>query len=196
MARLRGLQSPTSGLLRLQMLPALLSKTRRVIRVCCRCHGPAIECLEAASGVSRLRMLRLHPPSFPEEANQRLNAQLNIPPLLIKTDWQYERSGARQHYVIEAWVYNQRAGHAHGWFEPGVRLVLEKIEITRSQRSRGYGTEMIEQLRLKARETGCREVLVQNVRAGNSGAIKLYASMGGVPVQTAEEMYSFVITPP
>ena len=116
--------------------------------------------------------------------------------LQLKANWQFEESEQRQHYVIEAWLDGRRAGRAYGWFERGGQFVLEKIEVDRSQRSRGYGTAVIEQLRAKAREKECREFVIKGVRDANRRAIKLYESLGAVPVQTSEHLYSFVISPP
>ncbi|GGZ52823.1 hypothetical protein GCM10008101_02420 [Lysobacter xinjiangensis] len=116
--------------------------------------------------------------------------------LQLKADWQYEESEHRQHYVIEAWLDGELAGRAYGWFQPGAEFVLEKIEVDRAQRSRGYGTAVIEQLRAKAREKGCREFVIKGVRAANTRAIRLYESMGAQPVRTSDTLISFVIAPP
>lgn len=91
---------------------------------------------------------------------------------------------------------SQLAGRAHGWFEPGRQFVLEKIEMDRSQRSKGYGSAVIEQLRLKARQKGCRELVFKSVRTANTRAIKLYESLGAVPVQTSDQLSAFVLSPP
>lgn len=117
-------------------------------------------------------------------------------PLHLKANWQYEQSGARQHYLIEAWLDGQRAGRAYGWFEPGGRFVLEKIELDRAHRSKGYGTAVIELLRAKARERGCTEFVIQGVRVANRRAIRLYESLGAVPQPTSSQLVSFVIAPP
>ena len=116
--------------------------------------------------------------------------------LQLKANWHYERSEERRHYVIEAWVENELGGRAHGWFEPGARFVLEKIEMTRPHRSKGYGTFLIEQLRTKAREHGCAELVIQGVLATNRRAIKLYTSLGANCVPTSEELRECVIAPP
>jgi GNAT superfamily N-acetyltransferase len=118
---------------------------------------------------------------------------LKASPLHLKADWHYERSGERQHYVVQAWVKNRLGGRAHGWFQPGSQFVLEKIEITRPHRSKGYGTVVLEELRAKARQCGCSELVFQGVRADNSGAIKLYKSLGASPVPTSGNLCDFVI---
>lgn len=74
--------------------------------------------------------------------------------------------------------------------------MLEKIEIDARQRSRGYGTAVIEQLREKARENGCTEFVIQGVRSANRRAIALYEAMGATAVHTSAHLYSFVISPP
>lgn len=74
--------------------------------------------------------------------------------------------------------------------------MLEKIEIDPGQRSRGYGTAVIEQLRQKARDKGCLEFVIQNVRSTNRRAISLYEAMGARTVQTSAHLYAFVISPP
>lgn len=116
--------------------------------------------------------------------------------LHLNANWRYDESGLRQHYVIEAWLGDQRSGRAHGWFEEGRQFVLEKIEMDRSQRSRGYGTAMIEQLRAKAREKRCEEFVIQGVRVANRRAISLYESLGARPVQNDSGVYAYVISPP
>lgn len=116
--------------------------------------------------------------------------------LHLNANWRYEESGRRQHYVIEAWLDGQRSGRAHGWFEEGGQFVLAKIEMDRSQRSRGYGTAMIEQLRAKAREKQCEAFIIQGVRAANLRAIRLYESLGAKPVQSDSGVYAYVISPP
>ncbi|WP_245156516.1 GNAT family N-acetyltransferase [Agrilutibacter solisilvae] len=97
---------------------------------------------------------------------------------------------------MEPWLDGRRVGRAYGWFDPGELFVLEKIEIDPGQRSRGYGSAVIEQLRQKAREKGCREFVIQNVRSTNRRAISLYEAMGAKAVQTSAQLYSFVIAPP
>lgn len=121
---------------------------------------------------------------------------MNPSPLQLKADWQYDQSGARQHYVIEARLDDRHAGRAYGWFEAGGRFVLEKIEMEPAQRSKGYGSAIIEQLRAQARERGCTEFVFQGVRTANRRAIKLYESLGAVPQPTSPELVSFIITPP
>ena len=121
---------------------------------------------------------------------------MNDPGLQLRANWQFEESGPRQHYVVEAWLAGKRAGRAYGWFESGGPFVLEKIEVDRMHRSRGYGSAVIEQLRAKAREQECREFIIKGVRAENLRAIRLYESMGAVAVQTSEHLRSFVIAPP
>lgn len=121
---------------------------------------------------------------------------LKASPLQFTADWHYERSGRRQHYLIEAHVDDEFVGRAHGWFEPGSRFVLEKIEMTPRHRSKGYGTALIGELRAKAREKDCSELVFQGVRSANRGAIKLYRSMGAHAVPRPGDLYEFVISPP
>ena len=116
--------------------------------------------------------------------------------LQLKADWRFEESQQRRHYVIEPWLDGRRVGRAHGWFEPGASFVLEKIEIDPSQRSRGYGSIVIEQLRQKARDKGCRELVINNVRSNNRRAISLYEGMGAKPVPISAHLCAFVISPP
>ena len=116
--------------------------------------------------------------------------------LQLKTDWRFEESEQRRHYVIEPWLDGRRVGRAHGWFEAGASFVLEKIEIDSRQRSRGYGSTVIEQLRQKARDKGCQELVINNVRSSNHRAIALYEGMGAKAVQRSAGLYAFVISPP
>ena len=97
---------------------------------------------------------------------------------------------------MEAWIGDELVGRAHGWFEPGGQFVVVKIELDRAHRSRGYGSAVIEQLRAKAREKDCRELVFQGVRAANKRAIKLYESLGAVAVPTSDQLRSFVLAPP
>lgn len=121
---------------------------------------------------------------------------LNTQTLHTRADWRYELSGSRQHYLIEGWIDGVCIGRAHGWFEPGARFVIEKIEMDRAHRSKGYGSALIEQLREKAREAGCSEIAFLNVRAANRGAIRLYTSLGAVAVERPGQLYDYVIAPP
>lgn len=116
--------------------------------------------------------------------------------LELKSDWHYEESGQRQHYLVEARVDGRVRGRAHGWFEPGGPFVLEKIEMDPAQRSRGHGSALIARLREKAREKRCTGLVFKGVRASNRGAIRLYESMGAQPVRTSETLLDFVIAPP
>lgn len=127
-----------------------------------------------------------HTKAFPLKTSQ----------LHLEADWRFEETGQRRHYVIEAIVDGKLAGRAYGWFEPGERFVLEKIEVERAQRSKGYGTRVIQQLRAKAREKGCREFVIQGVRPSNVRAVRLYESMGAQAVQSSAHLLAFVIAPP
>ena len=90
----------------------------------------------------------------------------------------------------------QLCGRAHGWFEPGGRFVLEKIEMARAHRSRGHGTALIAELRAKARELGCTALVIQNVRTGNLGAVRLYRTLGAIASPPVDGMGEFIIAPP
>lgn len=116
--------------------------------------------------------------------------------LQLKADWRFDESGQRRHYVVEPWLDGRRVGRAHGWFEPGASFVLEKIEIDSRQRSRGYGSIVVERLRQKARDKGCRELVVNNVRYSNHRAISLYEGMGAKAVPTSASLCAYVISPP
>ena len=128
--------------------------------------------------------------------SRSLGTTLKTKHFQLKADWRFEESEQRRHYVIEPWLDGRRVGRAYGWFEPGKSFVLEKIEIDPGQRSRGYGSAVIEQLRQKARDKGCREFVIQNVRSSNRRAISLYEAMGAKAVQTSAQLSMFVISPP
>jgi ribosomal protein S18 acetylase RimI-like enzyme len=121
---------------------------------------------------------------------------LNPDPLHLTADWQYGQDGPRQHYTIQAWLGRQLAGRAHGWFEPGGRFVLEKVEMDPRHRSKGYGSALIAALRAKARESGCTEFVFGGVREANAGAIGLYESMGAHGIPKSDGLLDFVIAPP
>lgn len=55
---------------------------------------------------------------------------------------------------------------------------------------------VIEQLRQKARDKGCRELVINNVRSSNHRAISLYEAMGANAVPLSGSLYAFVISPP
>lgn len=118
------------------------------------------------------------------------------PQLRLKANWSYGQHGARQHYTIQAWLGKELAGRAHGWFEPGGRFLLEKVEMERRHRSKGYGSAVIEALRAKARECGCTEFVFGGVREANLLAIKLYESMGACARPKSDGLLDFVIAPP
>ena len=145
-----------------------------------------------ASGRPLAHAARAFLPGFADD----LEPPLKPTPLRLKSNWHYEVTANRQHYVVEAWVGNERGGRAHGWFEPGARFVLEKIEMTRPHRSKGYGTFLIEELRAKARENGCTELVIQGVVATNRRAIRLYESLGATGTPASEELRAFVFSPP
>ncbi|KAF1725043.1 hypothetical protein CSC76_12760 [Pseudoxanthomonas mexicana] len=128
--------------------------------------------------------------------SQPSGPSLKATPLQWKTDWCFEQSQQRRHYVIEPWLDGRRVGRAHGWFESGERFVLEKIEIDSRQRSRGYGSTVIERLRQKARDEGCRELVINNVRASNHRAISLYEALGAKAVPLSSSLCAFAISPP
>ncbi|MGY4516918.1 GNAT family N-acetyltransferase [Lysobacter sp. HA18] len=132
------------------------------------------------------------PTILPTETGHNLQSR----DLQFRADWHFEESEERQHYVIEPWLDGVRIGRAYGWFSTGGKFVLEKIEVDSAKRSRGYGSAVIEQLRLKAREKGCMEFVIKGVRMSNHRAIALYEAMGAKPIQTSDTLLSFVISPP
>lgn len=117
-------------------------------------------------------------------------------PLHLDADWEYEQDGDRQHYVVKALIDRKLVGRAHGWFEPGARFVLDKIEMAHGHRSKGHGTAVIEMLRAKARAAGCTEFVLQSVQVSNRRAIKLYESMGAVAGVAVDGLGEYVIAPP
>lgn len=116
--------------------------------------------------------------------------------LTLRTDWQYDVVGPRQHYLVEACISSAVVGRAHGWFEAGGDFVVEKIEIEPSHRSLGYGRHVIDRLRAHARECGCRTFVFKGVRVENEGAIRLYESLGAVRGAVAKGLVSYSLSPP
>ena len=131
-----------------------------------------------------------------DQTGDTLQPRLKPRPFHVNADWHYEADGLRQHYLLEACVGGRVRGRAHGWFAPGQQLVLEKIEIDGTHRSQGYGSALIETLRAKARDVACSELVIRNVRASNTGAIRLYEALGAVASAGADDMVSFVLSPP
>ncbi|WP_133480001.1 GNAT family N-acetyltransferase [Cognatilysobacter segetis] len=121
---------------------------------------------------------------------------LNTDTLRLKADWQYEQHGRRQHYTIQAFLGSALVGRGHGWFEPGGRFLLEKVEMTPRHRSKGYGSLVIEALREKARASDCTEFVFHGVRPANRGAIRLYESLGAQGIAKPDGLMDFVIAPP
>ncbi|MBP6534000.1 MAG: GNAT family N-acetyltransferase [Arenimonas sp.] len=150
----------------------------------------AIACSPPAIGISYnsvQRTLTLHP--SPEHF-------LKSTTLDLKPDWHFERDGQRQHYTIQAWQQGQMVGRAHGWFEPDSAFVIDKIEIDRRHRSRGYGSEMISALRSKARSVRCTEFVFSRVMPDNVRAIGLYQSLGAKAIETTTHAFDFRLSPP
>lgn len=121
---------------------------------------------------------------------------LKATPLHLDADWEYEQDGDRQHYVVKALLERKLIGRAHGWFAPGARFVLDKIEMAPGHRSKGHGTALIEMLRAKARTEACTDFVIQSVQASNQRAIKLYESLGARAGENADGQGEFVISPP
>ncbi len=87
-------------------------------------------------------------------------------------------------------------GRAHGWFEPTSDFVIDKIEMSSRHRSRGYGSQLIDELRRKARSVDCKDFVFRGVLPSNVRAIGLYESLGASAVKVSSNMYDFVISPP
>ena len=87
-------------------------------------------------------------------------------------------------------------GRAHGWFEPDSAFVIDKIEIDRRHRSRGYGSEMISALRSKARSVRCKEFVFRRVMPDNLRAIGLYQSLGAKAFETTTHAFDYRLSPP
>lgn len=114
----------------------------------------------------------------------------------ITAEWNYGIDGLRHHYLVEARLGLEICGRAHGWFENGGRFVLEKIEIDPAERGRGYGSAVIELMRMKAREEQCSELVFKGVRTANEGAIRLYRALGAQGVPASDGLLDFVLSPP
>lgn len=116
--------------------------------------------------------------------------------LELKPDWHFELDGKRQHYTIQAWQQGKMVGRAHGWFEPDSAFVIDKIEISKRHRSRGYGSTLISALRSKARAVRCKEFVFSRVMPDNVRAIGLYQSLGAKAVETTTHALDFSLSPP
>ena len=121
---------------------------------------------------------------------------LTRPDFQIDANWRFDTEGARRHYLIEGRVDGSTIARAHGWFVPGDRLILEKIEVDPRMRSKGCGTALIDCLRTKAREEGCETLVIRGVRAANHRAIRLYESMGAKPAPAGSDLQDFLLSPP
>ncbi|TZF90708.1 GNAT family N-acetyltransferase [Cognatilysobacter lacus] len=121
---------------------------------------------------------------------------MNADALCLAADWLYGQTGEQRHYLVRASLRGESIGQAHGWFEPGGRFVVEKVEIATAHRSRGHGSALIDALRAQARERGCTAFVFKGVRAANSGAIRLYEAMGAEGVPASDGLLDFVISPP
>lgn len=87
-------------------------------------------------------------------------------------------------------------GRAHGWFEPDCAFVIDKIEISKRHRSRGYGSTLISALRSKARSVRCTEFVFSRVMPDNVRAIGLYQSLGAKAIETKTHALDFSLSPP
>lgn len=141
-----------------------------------------------------MRLARRHQPA-PLRVSE-INTALPALPLRLQCDWRYEVVGPRQHYLAEGFLGDALAARAYGWFEPDARFVLEKIETDEAQRSRGYGSVLLEALRDQARSSRCREFVICGVRSSNTRAIAWYESLGATPGETANDLLEFIIAPP
>lgn len=118
------------------------------------------------------------------------------PMLKLDANWNYEQSDSRHHYLLKAKLGRHVIGRAHGWFSPSDSFVLEKIELDPRHRSQGFGTVMIEALREQARAQNCLHFIFAGVMRENSGAIRLYESMGAVAGPFEHGSCALVLTPP
>lgn len=125
--------------------------------------------------------------SFPEHELQLLT---------LKADWNYAVSDNRRHYLVKAIHRNRVIGRAHGWFSPNSLFVLQKIELNRQHRSRGYGTAIIQELREEARNQNCSSFVFSEVQRSNTRAIRLYESLKATSTDCSAEVCAFVLTPP
>nr|WP_165782409.1 GNAT family N-acetyltransferase [Lysobacter silvestris] len=116
--------------------------------------------------------------------------------ITLKANWSCAIVGDKHHFLVKALRNKIIIGRAHGWFAPNAAFVLEKIELSHRYRSRGYGTAIVEELRLKARANGCSTFVFSGVRPDNSRAIKLYESFNAVPSGNPGDTLDYVITPP
>lgn len=121
---------------------------------------------------------------------------MSAPDFRLEANWCLDTDGDRRHYLLEARTDGVRIGLAHGWFAPGDRLILEKIEVDRRLRSKGCGTALIECLRAKARDEACDRLVIRGVRAANHRAIRLYESLGARRQQGSGDLQDYVLAPP
>jgi ribosomal protein S18 acetylase RimI-like enzyme len=140
--------------------------------------------------------LRIIVPSALQPPHPSREHFLKSETLELKPDWHFERDGQRQHYTIQAWQQGQMVGRAHGWFEPDSAFVIDKIEIDRRHRSRGYGSTLISALRSKARALRCKEFVFSRVMPDNVRAIGLYQSLGAKAFETTTHAFDYRLSPP
>jgi len=143
-----------------------------------------------------MRRLQCGPARLASVCATRVELRLNVPSLRLKANWNYDAFGNRQYYTLQAFVGRERVAHAHGWFETAGRFAVEKIETSPRHRSLGYGSTMVEAMRVHARECGCLEFAFQGVRRENLRAIRLYESLGARTAPGAGDLLDFVIAPP
>ena len=136
-----------------------------------------------------VRVAQRHP-------ERRRRSTLSIPAFRIDPNWCFYIEGERRHYLVEARVDGATIARAHGWFAPGDRLILEKIEVDARMRSKGCGTALIECLRAKARDEHCGELVIRGVRAANHGAIRLYESLGARCLPRDGDLQDYLLAPP
>jgi GNAT superfamily N-acetyltransferase len=106
-------------------------------------------------------------------------------------------SDARHHIVVAiddgAVVGFASAVHYVHPDKPSPELWINEVGVASTHRGRGVGKAILEKLFGQARGLGCIEAWVLTDRA-NQGAMRLYASSGGIEAPTDQAMFTFPLT--
>jgi GNAT superfamily N-acetyltransferase len=101
----------------------------------------------------------------------------------------------RRHHLVVAIDAGVVVGFASGVHyvhpdKPAPELWINEVGVASTHRGKGVGRALIERLLERARELGCAEAWVLTDRA-NHGAMRLYASTGGVEAEGDQVMFNF-----
>ena len=97
---------------------------------------------------------------------------------------------------LHAHIGTEKVGEATCYFEPGKPFTIETIKVCSQHRSRGYGSKMIDFLRMEARKSSCTKFVFHGVDDNNHKAIALYDRLGATKGISRSGKTDYEISPP